>query len=766
MTCRRGTVHIVLVAIGITTISACLLAQTAVPAPLVATAFGDADPSRPYVALQEPKTPRLPHDHFARAYLGDGLLGIRPNPNPLSQAETVAAGYVFSNPVGGFEMAAPAPYPLGADIRVGSASLLNDSAEVRIERQTLDMAHGELVTEMTFAPAGGSRIELRVTQFAVREVPSLLCEQIEITSSQDGVVEIVPQIQHQGAPGTIYRDEIPGTNKEVSFVLGMESDRHSRIGEAVVVTPSEDLERGTGGVFRFTLQEKRTVSVRIIAAIVTSAYDPQPDLQAIRVAGWGAMLGWDALRAENRAAWSELWRSRIVVDGDPASQRALDAAFFYLHSSVHKDLLTGVPPFGMSQWADYAGHVFWDMDSWDLPAVVTADPEAARAMVLYRARGLPAAERKASTFGMDGAMYPWEAGLDGSEQTPSEAETGWAEQHIVPDVAVSAWEYYEATGDKQTLREAVWPILRAVADWIVHRGTFTKRGFEISHVMGHNEWVANVSNDSMVNLLCRMALRDAITAAKAIGEAPRPEWSTIERAIYLPQDSTRKIIEPFSHDGPLTYFNESKNRFEEVDLSEHPEAYTLNNTQILVFHDPPIAPELYRNTWNYEETLRAKRVASPSVPGSVRSPGFSIPPLAACAAMFDDRKEAAELFHLAAAEYVTGPFDIPKEYRPYNDGAYITNNASLLMAALYGFTGMRISEDDWRKYPVSLPTGWQRIKIDRIWIKGHPWHLTAEQGKPLVLTPAAETPQPHPSVAASQRKVETSQEAHHAPRVH
>ena len=305
-------------------------------------------------------------------------------------------------------------------------------------------------------------------------------------------------------------------------------------------------------------------------------------------------------------------------------------------------------------------------------------------------------------------------------------------------MAVGAWEYYEATGDQEMLRRAVWPILQKVAEWVSHRGTFTARGYEIRHVMGANEWVANVSNDSMVNMLCRMVLRDAIAAAKAVGATAPPEWARIEKAIYIPEDPARKVVQPFGQDGPLLYFNEPKNRYEAVSLTDHPDAYTLGNTQMLVFHDPPIPVELYRKTWEYEETLRENRAPSPSVPGSVRSPGFSIPPFAACAAMFGDRKKAASLFHLAATEYVTGPFDIAKEYRPYHDGAYITNDASLLLSAMYGFTGMRIAEGDWRKYPVSLPEGWKRIEINRIWIKGHPWHVIAEQGKPLVLNPSTE----------------------------
>lgn len=736
--CVRESIRLVGLLIAFAA-AAAACAQVAPPSRLVATSFGDALPSKPYVALRQPNIPGFPRDHFARAYLGDGLLGIRPNPNPLSQSETVAAGFVFSNPEGGFEMAAPAPYPLGTDIRVGGSSLLGDSGRLTVHSQTLDMQTAELVTEMSFTAANGIRLDLKVTQFLARSVPSLMCQEIQITPSQDARIEIVPAIQREGIPGTVYRDRLPaGRRTQVAQVLGLLSDLGSKIGEAVLIPPAAGLEQKMDGTYILTVKKGRIGVFRTIAAVVTTAYHPSPDLEAIRVANWGGMLGFDELRAQNRNAWRSLWKSRVVVEGDEASQRALDAAFFYVHSSVHRDLLTGVPPFGASQWSDYAGHVFWDMDSWILPAVIPADPAAARAMVRYRARGLKAAKQKAASFGFQGAMYPWESGLDGSEQTPSEAETGWAEQHIVPDVAVGAWEYYEATGDTETLHQAVWPIEREVAEWISHRGVFTPKGYEIRHVMGANEWVADVDNDSLMNLMCKMALRDAIEAARAMGKTPPPEWSRVEKAIYIPVDPVRHVIQPFSLDGPLLYYNEPKNRYEEVDIRKHPDAYTLGNVQMLVFHDPPIPFSLFRNTWAYEETLRVQRAPTPSVPGSVRSPGFSIPPLAACAAMFDDRQKAAALFHLAAEQYVTGPFQISKEYRPYHDGAYITNQASLLLAAIYGFTGLRISKGDWRKYPVSLPEGWKRIEIQRMWIRGRAYHMIAEEGKPLRLEPIRE----------------------------
>jgi hypothetical protein len=52
---------------------------------------------------------------------------------------------------------------------------------------------------------------------------------------------------------------------------------------------------------------------------------------------------------------------------------------------------------------------------------------------------------------------------------------------------------------------------------------------------------------------------------------------------------------------------------------------------------------------------------------------------------------------------------------------------------MLGFTGIRVNEGDWRKYPASLPTGWSRIEIDRFWVRGEPKHLLAVDGAPAKL---------------------------------
>ena len=693
---------------------------------------------------QVPPVPRIEvlsfAEKFAPAYLGNGLLGIRPGPNPLVQAKTMAAGFVYSHRTGGFETMSLAPYPLGTDFRVGGTSLLGEPNLVIVRSQVLDMATGELTTDLTFPVGDSLKLDLEITQFVSRTVPSLLCQEIRITPSEDVVVEILPKILRDEIPGSVFRDRIPTPRVHVDQVLGMKSDRGSKIGIALLIPPQPGLERKETGIFAYTLKKGEDKQFRTIAAVVTDAYHPDPDLQAIRVASWGGMLGFDVLRQRNRDQWAQLWRSRVKVYGDNQAQRALDAAFFYLHSSAHPASVTGVPPFGMSQWANYFGHVFWDMDHWILPAVLPASPGAAKAMLMYRFKGLAAAKAKAASFGFAGAMYPWEGGLDGAEVTPSEATTGWAEQHTVPEVALAAWEYYSATRDSLFLRDAGWPVIRDVAEWIANRGNFTSRGYEIPNVMGPNEWLTNANNDSHVNLLCKMAMTAAVACAKEVGAEAPIRWVEVEKRLYLPVDSQRNVVLPFSPETPIRFYNEPLGRYEEASIEKNPRAYTLSNMQMVFFHDPPLPYELYRNTWLHEEKLRTERVSDPSVPASVRAPGFTTPPLAACAAFFGDRKKAAELFRLAWKEYTLEPYLINKEYRPRNDGNYLMNQASLLMAAMYGFTGLRISLGDWRKYEATLPEGWQRIEIDRIWIRGEAYKVVAEHGKkPELIRQASES---------------------------
>jgi protein-glucosylgalactosylhydroxylysine glucosidase len=340
-------------------------------------------------------------------------------------------------------------------------------------------------------------------------------------------------------------------------------------------------------------------------------------------------------------------------------------------------------------------------------------------------RGLEAARHKASLFGYAGAMFPCEAGLDGAEVTPSEADTAWSEQHFVVDIALAFREYYQATGDKDFLRRGSWPVLRDVANWIASRGEFTTRGFEIRKVQSPDEVFPCVDNSIQMNSVARQVMKGAIRCAAEVEITPPPIWQRIADNMVLPIDPQRSILVPFDGANP----DPANAR------------YSTGITFLSITHDLDLDLGLLKRTFNFEESLREVLPNHQGIAGREKSPGFITPPYAVGAAMAGDRRKAAKLFRYGWENFLLAPYGICKEYQPYRDGCYLMNLSSLMQAAVYGFTGMRITDGEWCKYPATLPEGWAKIEVDRLWIKGKPMRLMAEHGKRAVLTPLKESPQ-------------------------
>ena len=131
--------------------------------------------------------------------------------------------------------------------------------------------------------------------------------------------------------------------------------------------------------------------------------------------------------------------------------------------------------------------------------------------------------------------------------TPTSAGTGWEEQHVTPDVALGFWEYQMATDDKDFLSAGTWPVLQAVSEWIESRAVSTTRGFEIRHIMGPDESVENVSNNSYMNVICRMVFEASVRCAQLVGVRPPDSWAKIARSIVLPVDQVRNVVLPYEH---------------------------------------------------------------------------------------------------------------------------------------------------------------------------------------------------------------------------
>ena len=228
----------------------------------------------------------------------------------------------------------------------------------------------------------------------------------------------------------------------------------------------------------------------------------------------------------------------MVIDGDPEAELAARFAVFHLLNVANDVGEAAVGPRGLTGNA-YAGHVFWDADVFVLPALAAIRPAAARAMLEYRIRRLPAARAAAEAQGMSGARFPWESARDGSDVTPRKVrgrnnelipiETGAHEEHIVADVAWAAAHYVAWTGDPAFLAEGGRDLLIDTARyWASRIRTDADGDGHLYGVMGPDEYHQVVDDNSYTNVMARWNLRHG---ADLLSQSGDPDTAATWRAL-------------------------------------------------------------------------------------------------------------------------------------------------------------------------------------------------------------------------------------------
>ena len=233
-------------------------------------------------------------------------------------------------------------------------------------------------------------------------------------------------------------------------------------------------------------------------------------------------IGFDALLAAHRQAWAQQWKdAEVIIEGDPDAQLAARFAVFHLLSAAADSGESAVGARGLSGDA-YAGHVFWDADVFVFPALAALRPAAARAMLEYRIRRLPAARRAAENLGLRGARFPWESAGDGSDVTPREVQgrggavipitTGPHEEHIVADVAWAASHYAAWTGDDDFLAGAGCELITDTARFWASRIRIDAEGHgHLEGVEGPDEYHEVVDDNAFTNVMARWNLTQGAT---------------------------------------------------------------------------------------------------------------------------------------------------------------------------------------------------------------------------------------------------------------
>lgn len=673
-----------------------------------------------------PLTTREPE--ILPAYLSNGVIGLRVRQIPFWNGTAVISGYGGQDPVAHVEATTYAPYPLGGDIGIGRFWLSEMPEAVRFEEQSYDFTCGELHTRFSFT-LDGVGVRVSVLTFCSRSQPTLVLQEIAVEPDSPCDLSLRVAVDPTGIPGRWYTRAVlaPGSEKNdidgslrwqslgdvttcgVAYVTDLQGAHDAQCQRA------DSFEQGPLlTTYTFRAQPHQRYMLRQIASMVPEAMHHAPDQQAAHLASLGHQLGFDGVRQENREAWDELWRGRIHLQGAERRWQAMaDAAFYYLHASVHPSSPSSCSPFGLARWYNYNyyyGHIMWDLETFSQPALVLTYPQAAFAMLRYRAEHLEAARRNAEIMGYRGAQFPWQSSMTrGEECTPPEASSNLLEQHVSLDVALAFAKYVYATGDEHFQREQAWPVLRQVAEWVASRVTQTARGYELLRVIGPDEDVGMVNNDAYTNMEAVVVLRTALECARQLGETPPAAWTRIARALVIPKDAAKQVL--LNYEGHEPKPNKKGSA-------------------------PTAAAGLFPGDFPADsETERATLACSLELaPHYIGAPMLSTL-YAVFAAWIGDRKRSLELFEQGYAAFVQPPFcttgEMPANSDQPHSGPFFANLGGFLMDLLYGLPGLRLGPGEpasWCSRPVVLPEGWDALEVERIWVRGQPAHLLARQG--------------------------------------
>ncbi len=656
------------------------------------------------------------------AYLANGLVGLRLAPIPLPGGTALVNGFVGLSPEKRTEEYADAPYPVGLDVEVDGVRLSDRPDLARFIDQEYDFACGELRSRFAFT-VGDYTADISVLTFCSRGQPALVLQETAVTVSGSCALVLLPQIDPAGLHGRLVYRCLPERHQD--GILQWESRGGLGTVGAAYVTEfigddNRQRRRNNYGheedrcltQYAVVAVAGRTYGLRQIGALVPSLMHGEPHWHAARLVRAGTWSGFEKLRAENRAAWAELWQGRPVLSGaDDKWQQLSDACFFYLHSSVHRSSPCSVAPYGVGRRCEYSGHVFWDTETFMFPGVLLTNPGAAKSMMRYRASRIPWARAHAQLNGYDGIQFPWQTATAGYEVSPyySGACGGMKEEHISLDIAFAMAQYVHATGDDLFLRQQAWPVLQGVAEWIVSRVERTARGYEIRHVTGIDESRDNVDNDAETNGLAAVVLREAAAMAERLGMTPSTAWLDIADRLFLPVDPASRVL--------------LKNDSYDLGLNE-----ACPDTMMLTFPFGYPLPDAVR-----EATVRYNLEHAHTYLGMpMNSANFAV---WACRA--GEREKAVEFLEAGMMSRVEQPFWqlVESTKGPYamprSTTVFVTACGAFLTAVLQGMPGLHFNNAEpsgWAKHPVVLPQGWDCIDVDRIWVRGKPMRLTARHG--------------------------------------
>ncbi len=476
-------------------------------------------------------------------------------------------------------------------------------------RQELDLRHGLLLRTVRFQDPAGRRTLLHEERLVSMSDMHLGALRLTLTAENwSGPIAVHSALDGQvvNAGAKLYRKfnnkhletlAHEAVGADAIYLLTRTSQSHLQIAQVVRtqyildghpfdVQPlvSEQSDYISQDI-KIEITEGKTLVIEKMVTIYTSR---DQAISECGLAARKAMLrtgGFDSVRTDHVLAWEQLWhRFDVRICPGPGGfelevPMLLRLNMFHLlqtislHSIGHD---IGIPPRGWTGEA-YQGHIFWD-ELFIFPFFNYRVPEITRSLLIYRYRRLDEARAAAQTAGHMGAMFPWQSGSDGQEETDTMnlnprsqrwvPDNSFLQRHVGSAIAYNVWQYFQVTGDSEFLRFYGAELMLEIAHFWSSMAVFNedRARYEIHGVMGPDEFhdgypdatEPGLNNNAYTNVMAVWVLCRAIEVLDRLSATRRAELlaqlGISAKEIARWDDISRKMFVPFHDDGIVSQF--------------------------------------------------------------------------------------------------------------------------------------------------------------------------------------------------------------------
>lgn len=621
-----------------------------------------------------------------------------------------------------------------------------DSGTVESYERHLDLYTGVLTRTVRWRSPSGHTATLKFERFASLADEHLLCLRCTVTPDFDGTLEIRAALNanmdNEGIThwNWVKQGILPSKEVGHEVVYLQTRTRTTDIDLALTMrlvashvhtqTTFWDAQSVPTLSLTFPARRGEAIAVDKLVGIASSRDTADPVDMAVDHAT--AVQNWESALEAHQQAWGQEWeRSDIQIEGDDEAQIGVRFSLFQLLIAAPRhDNRVNIGAKTLSGFG-YRGHSFWDTEIFMLPVFIYTAPHIARNLLDYRYQRLPAAREKASANGFEGAQFPWESADTGEEVTPTWVPdfadrtrlvriwTGDIEIHISADIAYAAHLYWKITDDETWFIEKGAELVLDTAKFWASRAEWNapENRYEFNDVIGPDEYHDHVDNNAYTNYMARWNLQTALDVLDWLkAHAPGKADELTQRLGLSPQllakwkEVLTRIYLPIRADGLIEQFEDYFQR-RDVDLASlEPREISAqvlfgiegcNETQVLKQPDVLMLQYLLRRDFTNEQIRVNYDYYTPRTDHTFGSSlGPSIQTIMACDLDLPD--EAYEHFIRAARA------DLRDVRGNASDGIHGASAGGIWQAVVFGFAGLRISEQGWTVKP-RLPRHWKRL---------------------------------------------------------